>query len=356
MKIGLCPLRVTGLRGQSSTVPRYTIESVRCWTLTRLISGTGNCYSGVRDRVTNGYKGHLSMDRPTKPPMSTEVKACMITTPRNRQVLRLLHLDHARIYQRPLSLSISPKSQESSCHIGRPFVDFQRGQKNSSKMKDILQDMSVDDKITIIVVDRHCWTLGGDKCFGYLPNTFELRYSQDQLSQAAMSMSRYSSADKKLYESWSWSWWKLRGKARINQKLRVMGKMSEIEAAIRRTEAREIAAGRTTDARLQYSRDEREEFYQNWREGLPRYTSRGTSPSIKADDKDEDSETETKVQKKNWMARLKERFGSAGSKIVPTKTANGTAADSSDVIDGATLCDKIGNGSKQTDSNDGSTG
>ena len=219
-------------------------------------------------------------------------------------------------------------------------------------MKDILKTMSAEDKLSLIITDCHCWILGEDttpKFFGYLPNTFELRYSRDQLAEAAESMSRCSFADGRLYESWQRNWWELRGKARLNQKLRVMGKMSEMEAALRETEAREIAAGRTTDARLQCKRDARENVYRNWREGLPIYTSRSTSPVTEAEDKngDKDSITETRVQKKKWMTRFKERLDSGGSKINSTKTARGTAEKSSDDIDGATFCDEDGNSRKQ---------
>jgi hypothetical protein len=140
-------------------------------------------------------------------------------------------------------------------------------------MKDILQDMSVEDKITLIV--SHWYFIGigtkvAAKVLGYLPDTFELRYSRHQIFEANMSMlcGRSSSADEKLYDSWTEPLWGLQGKARIDQKLRVLGKMSEIEAALRRTEARDIAAGRTTDALLQHERNGREKVYQNWREGV----------------------------------------------------------------------------------------
>ncbi len=58
---------------------------------------------------------------------------------------------------------------------------------------------------------------------------------------------------------------------------------------------------------------------------------------------------ETRVQQKKWMTRFKERLESRGSKTKSTKTAKGTAADSTDDIDGATLCDKYGNGQKKMD-------
>jgi len=58
-------------------------------------------------------------------------------------------------------------------------------------MKNILQDMSVEDKITLIVTDWHCLALGTEtaaRVMGYLPDTFELRYSQHQISEAVRSM------------------------------------------------------------------------------------------------------------------------------------------------------------------------
>jgi len=80
-------------------------------------------------------------------------------------------------------------------------------------MKEILKDMSVEDKITLIVADRHCVVARTDtaaKVMGYLPDTFELRYSPHQISEAAISLScathTHSSADEKMYASWSRSW------------------------------------------------------------------------------------------------------------------------------------------------------
>lgn len=272
-----------------------------------------------------------------------KVEARLFTTSRDWLTLRLLHLDSARIYQQIYSLSVSRKLHTPSSQFREP-----------SKMKNILQDMSVDDKIALIVTDWHCLALGMDtaaKVMGYLPDTFEPRYSQHQISEAADSMwcGTHSFADERLYASWSRHWWEQQGKARIDQKLRVMGKMSEIEAALRRAEAREVAAGRTTDALLQHERELRERAYQNWRDGVPAYMNRIIFPATEDEDEDEDSITETRVQKKKWMTRFKERLHSRGSKTKSPKTAKGTAADSTDDIDGATLCEKSGNGQKQMD-------
>lgn len=159
-------------------------------------------------------------------------------------------------------------------------------------MKDILQDMSVEDKITLIVIHRF-YTGNGSKlaakAFGYLPNTFELRYSRDQISVANMSImcGRSSIADKELCDSWRKPWWGLQGTARIDQKLRVMGKMAEIEAALRTTEAKELAAGRASDALVQKMRGVRESAYQKWREAC------STSPDTEDESESEGSIWET---------------------------------------------------------------
>lgn len=165
-------------------------------------------------------------------------------------------------------------------------------------MKDILQDMSVEEKITLIVT--HWFFIGNGtkiaaKVLGYLPNTFELRYSRHQISEANISIMRRRSsiADKELYDSWTKPWWELQGKPKIDQKLRVMGKMAEIEAALRTTEAKELAAGRTSDALVQSMRGVRENVYQKWRDGIHRYAIRSTSPWTDDEDESEDSITET---------------------------------------------------------------
>jgi len=129
--------------------------------------------------------------------------------------------------------------------------------------------MSEKDQITVIVGLEYIWTRphhGVDSvthALGYQPDRLELRFARDEVVMVHECFRHgWHGYSNELFQAWSKDWASCTEPERAEQKLKLSTKVEEIKCALRETQDRELAAGKTTPSYLAAKRNYAETGWQ----------------------------------------------------------------------------------------------
>jgi hypothetical protein len=129
--------------------------------------------------------------------------------------------------------------------------------------------MSEKDQITVIVGLEYIWTRphhGVDSvthALGYQPDRLELRFARDEVVMVHECLRHgWHGYSNELFQAWSKDWASCTEPERAEQKLKLFTKVEEIKCALRDTQDRELAAGKTTPSYLAAKRNYAERGWQ----------------------------------------------------------------------------------------------
>ncbi len=129
--------------------------------------------------------------------------------------------------------------------------------------------MSEKDQITVIVGLEYIWTRphhGVDSvthALGYQPDRLELRFARDEVVMVHECLRHgWHGYSNELFQAWSKDWASCTEPERAEQKLKLFTKVEEIKCALRETQDRELAAGKTTPSYLAAKRNYAERGWQ----------------------------------------------------------------------------------------------
>ncbi len=129
--------------------------------------------------------------------------------------------------------------------------------------------MSEKDQITVIVGLEYIWTRphhGVDSvthALGYQPDRLELRFARDEVVMVHECLRHgWHGYSNELFQAWSKDWASCTEPERAEQKLKLFTKVEEIKCALRETQDRELAAGKTTPSYLAAKRNYAETGWQ----------------------------------------------------------------------------------------------
>jgi len=162
--------------------------------------------------------------------------------------------------------------------------------------------MSEKDQITVIVGLEYIWTRphhGVDSvthALGYQPDRLELRFARDEVVMVHECFRHgWHGYSNELFQAWSKDWASCTEPERAEQKLKLSTKVEEIKCALRETQDRELAAGKTTPSYLAAKRNYAERgwqmFWENKEEDARNFDEKQDAKKFdkKQDEKDFDS-------------------------------------------------------------------